>query len=113
MKIHPVTAEFFHGDEWMNREDIMKQIAAFCTFANAPKSFDHIAVWNQDTTTNLLEPNKVLLRLSLVLNFWVICLHHLAVTGKKWQHTCPCICSPLLRCPRENAECVHHENTVN
>jgi hypothetical protein len=82
MKIHPLTAEFFHGDEWMNREDIMKQIAAFCTFANAPKSFDNIAVWNLDTTTNLHEPNKVLLRLSLVLNFWVI---RSSLSSSDWQ----------------------------
>jgi hypothetical protein len=53
MKSHPVEAEFFCGDEWMNREDIMKQIAAFCTIANAPKRFDYIAVWNLDTTANL------------------------------------------------------------
>jgi len=38
---------------WTDREDITKQIAAFCTFVNVPKSFDYIAVWKLDITSNL------------------------------------------------------------
>jgi len=38
-------------DRWT--EDITKQIAAFCAFANMPKSFDYIAVGKLDTTANL------------------------------------------------------------
>jgi len=54
MKIHPwkpSCSVVMKG--WTDREDIMKQIAASCTFANVPKSFDYIAVWNLDTTANL------------------------------------------------------------
>jgi hypothetical protein len=48
-----VGAKLFCGDERMDIEDITKQLAAFCTFANMPKSFDYIAVWKLDTTADL------------------------------------------------------------
>jgi hypothetical protein len=39
---------------WTDSKDIMKQIATFCTFANAPRIFDYFAVLKLDTTANLI-----------------------------------------------------------
>jgi hypothetical protein len=35
IKIHPVVAELFHADEWM---DEVKLILTFCNFANTPNN---------------------------------------------------------------------------
>ena len=46
MKIHPVGAELFHADEQTDRRtDMTKLIAAFCNFANAPKSEEMSKIW--------------------------------------------------------------------
>jgi len=47
MKVHPVGAELFHTDRQMNGQaDLMKLIAHFRNFANAPKNYILILMVN-------------------------------------------------------------------
>jgi hypothetical protein len=109
MKIHPVAAEFFCVDEWMDREDIMKQIAAFCTFSDLI-----ILLYGTRTQQQTYMNQPGAGTLVTCTEFPGHSSSPSSSDWQTWQHTiCPCICSPLLRCPRENADFVHHGITVN
>ena len=115
MKIHPgepSCSAVMKG--WTDREDIMKQTAAFCTSADVHKSFDYMALWKLDTTANLTGTKRGACPLVTCTQFSDHSSSQSSSDWLTWQHTiCHCICSPLLRYPIENAHYVRHGITVN